>query len=37
MTTAAWVMLAITWSVVASLTGSLFLAVLRAPPKDEGD
>jgi hypothetical protein len=32
MTRAAWIMLAITWSVIAFFTGRFFLKVLRTPP-----
>lgn len=35
MTTPAWIMLVVTWSVVAFFTVRFFLAVLRTPPRDE--
>lgn len=34
MTTAAWVMLVITWAVIATFTVRFFLAVVRTPPRD---
>jgi len=34
MTTAAWVMLGITWAVICFFTGKFFLRVLRTPPAD---
>jgi hypothetical protein len=38
MTTAAWIMLAVTWSVVVSITGRLFWKVLTSPrPQDLDD
>jgi hypothetical protein len=37
MTTAAWLMLAVTWAVIAFFTLRFFLAVLRAPPRSETD
>lgn len=35
MTTAAWVMLAITWSVIAFFTGRFFVKVLMTPPRPD--
>lgn len=35
MTTSAWIMLAVTWSVIALFTVSLFVRVLRKPPLDD--
>jgi len=34
MTTSAWIMLAVTWSVIVYFTVTFFLAVLRKPPRD---
>lgn len=33
MTTSAWVMLAVTWSVVSFLAGRFFVKILRTPQK----
>jgi len=33
MTTAAWVMLGITWAVICFFTGKFFLRVLRTPAR----
>lgn len=35
MTTGAWIMLAVTWTVITFFTVRFFLAVLRTPPRDE--
>jgi hypothetical protein len=37
MTTAAWLMLTITWSVIAFFTLKFFLAVLRTPPERDAE
>ncbi|MGE0451607.1 MAG: hypothetical protein AB7Q29_18685 [Vicinamibacterales bacterium] len=37
MTTAAWIMLVFTWSVVIFFTGRFFLLVLRTPMHRRGD
>ena len=37
MTTAAWIMLAVTWTVVIGITGYLFWKVLVTPLKKDGD
>lgn len=34
MTTAAWVMLGATWSVIAFFAGKFLLAVIRTPPRE---
>lgn len=34
MTVAAWIMLAVTWSVIAVFTVRFFVAVVRTPPRD---
>jgi hypothetical protein len=34
MTTSAWIMLTVTWSVIVFFTVTLFLAVVRTPPRD---
>lgn len=36
MTTSAWVMLVITWSVIISFTGYFFMKVIRTPVREEG-
>jgi hypothetical protein len=36
MTVSAWIMLAITWSVISFFTVGFFVAVVRTPPR-EGD
>ena len=35
MTASAWTMLAVTWAVIAFFTVKFFLAVLRAPSRDD--
>ena len=37
MTVSAWAMLAATWAVIAYFTIRFFVAVVRTPPRDEGD
>jgi len=37
MTGSAWIMLAVTWSVVAFFTARFFLRVLRTPTREDGD
>ena len=37
MTTAAWTMLVITWSVIFFFTGKFFWKVLTTPPRDDGE
>lgn len=34
MTTAAWIMLGVTWSVIVFFTATFFIAVVRKPPRD---
>ena len=36
MTPSAWIMLAITWSVIVFFAGRFLLAVLRTPPRGGG-
>ena len=36
MTPSAWIMLAVTWSVIALFTVGFFVAVLKKPPIDGG-
>ena len=35
MTTNAWIMLAITWSVISFFTGRFFMKVLMTPPRPD--
>jgi len=37
MTTAAWTMLGVTWAVILFFTLRFFLAVLRKPPRQDGE
>lgn len=37
MTTAAWTMLIITWSVIIFFTGKFFWKVLTTPPRDDAE
>jgi len=37
MTTGAWVMLGVTWSVIAFFTLTFFVAVLRSPSREDGE
>lgn len=35
MTTGAWIMLGTTWAVILWFTASLFVRVVRTPPRDD--
>lgn len=37
MTAGAWLMLAVTWSIIVSFTGYYFWKVLVTPPRSDGD
>jgi hypothetical protein len=37
MTTGAWIMLLVTWSIVIGITTRFFWKILRKPAQDQGD
>ncbi len=37
MTTSAWIMLSVTWTVVAGVAIALILKVLRTPPREDDE